>query len=61
MGPRGRGQSALAFCRRRCLALPQAIQMRLSEATAEVDAGRVFMYHDIREMFKKANAGCERW
>jgi 3-hydroxy-9,10-secoandrosta-1,3,5(10)-triene-9,17-dione monooxygenase len=35
----------------------QAIQSRLSEATAEVDAGRVFMYHDIREMFEKANAG----
>ena len=35
----------------------QAIQIRLSEATAEVDAGRVFMRHDIREMFKKANAG----
>jgi hypothetical protein len=35
--------------------------MRLSEATAEVDAGRVFMHHGIREMFKKANTGCERW
>ena len=34
-----------------------AIHLRLSEATAEVDAARVFLRHDISEMFKKANAG----
>lgn len=34
-----------------------AIQDRLSQATAEVDAGRVFMRHDIREIFEKANGG----
>ena len=34
-----------------------AIQVCLSEATAEVDAGRVFMRHDIREIFEKANGG----
>ncbi|MFQ6027253.1 MAG: acyl-CoA dehydrogenase family protein [Dehalococcoidia bacterium] len=32
-----------------------AIQVRLSEATAAVDAGRVFMRHDIHEIFEKAN------
>jgi 3-hydroxy-9,10-secoandrosta-1,3,5(10)-triene-9,17-dione monooxygenase len=35
----------------------EAIQIRLSEASAEVDAGRVFMYHDIQEIFEKAAAG----
>jgi alkylation response protein AidB-like acyl-CoA dehydrogenase len=34
-----------------------AIHIRLSEATAEVDAARVFMNHDIHEIFEKANAG----
>jgi 3-hydroxy-9,10-secoandrosta-1,3,5(10)-triene-9,17-dione monooxygenase len=34
-----------------------AIHMRLSEAAAEVDAGRVFMNHDIAEIFEKAEAG----
>jgi len=34
-----------------------AIQIRLSQATAEVDAGRVFMRHDIHEIFEKANGG----
>ena len=34
-----------------------AIQIRLSEAAAEVDAARVFLRHDIREMFDKAKAG----
>ncbi len=34
-----------------------AIQIRLSEAAAEVDAARVFLRHDIGEMFDKANAG----
>ena len=34
-----------------------AIHIRLSEAAAEVDAARVFMRHDIREIFEKAEAG----
>lgn len=34
-----------------------AIHIRLAEATAEVDAARVFMRHDIREIFEKAEAG----
>ena len=34
-----------------------AIQIRLSQATAEVDAGRVFMRHDLHEIFEKANGG----
>ena len=33
-----------------------AIHLRLSEATAEVDAARLFLRHDIREMFEKAKA-----
>ena len=33
-----------------------AIQIRLSEAAAEVDAARVLLQHDIREMFDKAKA-----
>ena len=34
-----------------------AIHLRLSEATAEVDAARVFLRHDIREIRTKAEAG----
>ena len=33
-----------------------AIHLRLSEATAEVDAARLFLRHHIREMFEKAKA-----
>jgi 3-hydroxy-9,10-secoandrosta-1,3,5(10)-triene-9,17-dione monooxygenase len=35
----------------------EVIQIRLSEASAEVDAGRVLMHHDIRETFEKAAVG----
>lgn len=34
-----------------------AIHLRLSEASAEVDAGMALMRSDIREMFEKAKAG----
>ena len=34
-----------------------AIHLRLSEATAEVDAARVFLRHDVREIRSKAEAG----
>ena len=35
----------------------EVIQIRLAEASAEVDAGRLMMHHDIRETFEKAEAG----
>jgi 3-hydroxy-9,10-secoandrosta-1,3,5(10)-triene-9,17-dione monooxygenase len=34
--------------------LPVAIQLRLAEASAEVDAARALHRHDVREMFEKA-------
>ena len=34
-----------------------AIHLRLSEAAAETDAARIFLHHDIREMFQKATEG----
>lgn len=34
-----------------------AIHLRLSEASAEVDAARIFLRHDISEIFKKAREG----
>ena len=34
-----------------------AVQLRLSEASAEVDAARAFLRHDIPEIFEKAREG----
>ena len=36
-----------------------AIHLRLSEAAAEVDAARIFLLHDICEIFQKAKEGGE--
>ena len=34
-----------------------AVQLRLSQASAEVDAARALLQHDIREIFEKAHGG----